>query len=101
MDYHGQTLGVTTNMRPLDGVQLFVTQSLGNSKVDFPSTATRVIDNRWNLAVGATVNRALGGTASLQGTVQHISAYTEQRNPGDPLNEQDDWLAGVTFHKDF
>ncbi len=96
-----QTLGVTTNMRPLDGVQLFVTQSLGNSKVDFPSTATRVIDNRWNLAVGATVNRALGGTASLQGTVQHISAYTEQRNPGDPLNEQDDWLAGVTFHKDF
>jgi hypothetical protein len=41
------------------------------------------------------------GGASLRGSAQHIGAYTESSSPFDPLNEQDDWIAGVTFHKDF
>ena len=96
-----QSLGATVNVKPLDGIQLSATQSLGNAKVNFPSSGTRTVSNRWNLALGATVNKNLGGSASLQGSVQHIGAYTERINPGDALSEEDDWLAGVTFHKEF
>jgi len=96
-----QSLGATLNVRPLEGIQLSVTQSLGNVTVNFPVSGARTINNRWNLTLGATVNRNLGASASLQGTVQHIGAYTERINPGDALGAEDDWLAGVTFHKDF
>jgi len=51
--------------------------------------------------VGATVERTLMGGATLIGTAQHIGAYTERHKPDDLLNEQGDWVAGVTFHKDF
>lgn len=96
-----QSFGATLNVRPGPGVLVFVTQSLGNSKVRFPASGLRNIDNRWNLAVGATVDRSLPGNASIQGTAQHIGAHSERRKPGDPVYEQDDWLAGVTFQKSF
>ena len=41
------------------------------------------------------------GNANLNGSVQHVGAYTERINPGDPLRDQDDWIAGVTLTKDF
>jgi hypothetical protein len=47
------------------------------------------------------VERTLLEGATLVGSAQRISAYTERHNPEDPLNEQGDWLAGITFHKDF
>ena len=96
-----QTLSATLNARPAPGIEFFATQSLGHTTVHFPSTDTRTIDNRWNLALGGTVDRTIAAGASLRGSVQHIGAYTERRNPGDLANEQDDWIAGVTLHKEF
>ncbi len=98
---YDETLTATVNMRPAEGALVFVSQSLLNSRAYFPSTETRDTSNKWNLTVGATVNRNLDGSSSLQGTVQHVGAYTERRNPGDQSDERRDWYAGVTFHKDF
>src|SRR5439155_354407 len=66
-----QTLGATLGIMPMAGVQLFVTQSLGNTKSHFPATNTGTVDNRWNLAVGATVERTMMGGAALRGSAQH------------------------------
>ena len=96
-----QTLGATLAVTPAAGVQVSVTQSLANTRNYFPATRARTVNNQWNLAVGATVERSLMGGATLRGSAQHIGAYTESSNPFAPLNEQDDWIAGVTFHKDF
>jgi len=95
-----QTFGATLGIQPAGGVGLFVTQSLANTKTNFPSAKTKTVDNRWNLTFGATVQRSLPGGASITGSAQHIGSYTEARSPLLPRNEQDDWLAGVTFHKD-
>ena len=96
-----QTLAATMNIYPAEGINLFATQSLGNLKTHLPVQNTRLVSNRWNLILGATVQRTIGGSALLQGSVQHINAYTERRKPDDPLNEQNDWIAGLTFHKEF
>ena len=100
-EVYQQTLGATLAITFATGVQVFATQSLSNTRNYFPATKGRTVDNRWNLAIGATVERTIMGGASLRGSAQHIGAYTESSTPFGPLNEQDDWLAGVTFHKDF
>lgn len=96
-----QSVSASVNIRPASGVQMFVMQSLGNTRIKFPATKTESVDNRWTLVLGATVNRPIMGNAILNGSVQHIGAYTERVNPGDPLSDQDDWIAGVTLTKDF
>jgi hypothetical protein len=96
-----QTLTATVNIKPVSGVLLSVAQSLGNTSTRLLSTDARTVDNRWNLTFGATVDRPVSDTGSLHGTVQHMGAYTERHNPGDPLRAQDDWVAGVSFQKDF
>jgi hypothetical protein len=96
-----QTLGATLIIKPAPGIQVSATQSLGNTKTYFARTKSQVVDNRWNLTIGATVERTIMGGASLRGSAQHIGAYTERQNPVDPLGEQDDWIAGVTLHKEF
>jgi hypothetical protein len=100
-EIYQQTLGATLAITFAAGVQVFATQSLSNTRNYFPATNGRTVDNRWNLAIGATVERTLMNGAALRGSAQHIGAYTESSSPFDPLNEQDDWIAGVTFHKDF
>jgi hypothetical protein len=94
-----QTISATVNMKPTTGVLLFVTQSLSNTRVQ--SAGPTTINNRWNLSLGATIDRTIVGNANLNGTVQHIAAYDEQVLPTDPRNEQDDWIAGVTLVKTF
>ena len=94
-----QTVSATLNIKPVTGVSMFVTQSLSNTRI--ASTGGTTLNNRWNLALGATIARTILGDASLNGTVQHIGAYDERNLPTDPMNEQDDWIAGVTFVKDF
>jgi hypothetical protein len=94
-----QTISASLNLRPAGGVLLFVTQSLSNTRIS--SSAGNTVNNRWNLALGATIDRTIMGNATLNGTVQHIGAYDERRALTDPANEQDDWIAGVTLAKDF
>jgi len=94
-----QTVSATINLKPITGVVLAATQSLSNTRIK--SSGPTTVNNRWNLALGATVDRPILGNATLTGTVQHIGAYDERRSATDPLNEQDDWIAGVTLVKDF
>jgi hypothetical protein len=94
-----QTVSATLNLRPAPGFVLFATQSLSNTRVNSPFGNAHT--NRWNLQTGASVNRTILGDATLQGTATHIGAYDERQVPGAPLNEQDDWVAGVTFSKQF
>ncbi len=96
---YAQTVSASVNFKPSTGILLSVTQSLSNTRIN--SSGGTTINNRWNLALGATVNRPILGGATLNGTVQHIGAYDEKRLPTDPMNEQDDWIAGVTLVKDF
>jgi hypothetical protein len=96
-----QSVSAALNVRPAAGVQMFATQSLGDTKTRFPATGVKSVNNRWTLALGATVNRTILGNANLNGTVQHVGAYTERQTPADVLQEQNDWIAGVTLTKDF
>jgi hypothetical protein len=94
-----QTVSATLTVKPAAGVNFAATQSLSNSRIF--GVGSQTVNNRWNLAVGATIDRTILGDASLSGSVQHIGAYDERRAPGDGLNEQDDWIAGVTLAKNF
>ena len=96
-----QSVSATVDVRPAIGVQMFAAQSLGNTRTRFPATQIESVDNRWTLVLGATVNRNILGSANLNGSVQHVGAYTELRNPGAPALDQDDWIAGVTLTKEF
>src|SRR6185436_1162717 len=86
-----QTVSATINVRPANGMLLFATQSLSNTRVQ--SFGPTTINNRWNLSLGATVNRTILGNGDLNGTVQHIEAYDERMLPTDARNAQDDWIA--------
>ena len=96
-----QSLSASLNVRPAIGVQMFATQTLGNTRTRFPATNIEAVDNRWTLVVGATVNRNILGNANLNGSVQHVGAYTELTDPAIPRLDQDDWIAGVTLTKEF
>lgn len=94
-----QTVSATINVRPAYGMLLFATQSLSNTRVT--STGPATINNRWNLSLGATIQRTIMGNGDLNGTVQHIEAYDARMLPTDPRNAQSDWIAGVTLVKYF
>jgi len=100
-EIYQQSLSATLSVRPAQGVQMFATQSLGSTKSRFPATETRSVNNRWTLLLGASVNRTILGDATLNGSVQHVGAYTERQTAEDLLQEQNDWIAGVTLTKDF
>jgi hypothetical protein len=100
-----QNLGLTLGVKPVPGVILTGTQSLASTKNYFLPNNTSEVRNHWNLTIGALVNRELPAGIALQGSVQHISEYTEippNAPPGtDPTDVQDYWLAGATLNKEF
>ena len=96
-----QILGVSAAVKPMAGIQVVVTQSLQNAVTNFLATRARAVENRWNLEVGAQVDRPLGGTGTLTGSVRRIGAYTERVNPEDSLNDVGYWIANITLHKEF
>src|SRR5207249_9898607 len=96
-----QSVSAKSHLAPSAGFQMFATMRLRNPRIRSPATRSETVDNRWTLAIGATINRCMLGNANLNGSVQHVGAYTERINPGDPLRDQDDWIAGVTLTKDF
>lgn len=100
-ELYQQNLGVTVGVRPLKGIAFTATQSLSNTRQYFPTPSLNTNGNRWNLNLGATVDRELPGDMTLRGSVQHISEYGETPEPLPSANVVDYWLAGVTFTKDF
>ncbi len=95
-----QSLAATLSMNPLRGIQLTISQILENSKTYRPDGPVD-INNRWHLNIAGNVNREVSRGATLQGSVQHIGAYTERRATGGDLFQENTWVAGITFTKDF
>ena len=96
-----QTLSASVILKPVSGIDLFLIQSLGNTTTTIPASLTTTIDTRWNLALGANIDRPILGDAELKGTVQHIAGYTERRDLTDPFHEQDDWYVAASLLKPF
>ena len=97
-----QNLSFTVGVRPLSGIVLSATQSLGNTRNYFYAPVTPATTrNRWNLNLGASVDRTLPGDLVLQGTIQHIGEYTEADETLPRRDEVDYWLAGATLQKSF
>jgi hypothetical protein len=96
-----QNVGVTLGVRPVQGITFSATQSLSNSR-NYSSTPGQDTNaNRWNMNLGAVVDRELPGGMTLNGSVQHIGEYTEMPSPLPSARVVDYWLAGVTFTKAF
>jgi hypothetical protein len=96
-----QNLGLTVGVRPFRGITLSATQSLANTRNYFPTPSSNTKRNRWNLNLGATVDRELPGDMTLQGSVQHIGEYTERPSNLPSAELVSYWLAGATFTKVF
>lgn len=96
-----QNLSVTVGIRPFQGVVVAATQSLANTRTYITTPPVTTNRNRWNLNVGATVDRPLPGDMTLQGMVQHIGEYTELPRDLPSVEQVDYWIAQVQFSKDF
>ncbi len=96
-----QNLSVTVGIRPFQGIVLTATQSLANTRTYITTPAASTNRNRWNLNVGATVDRPLPGDMTLQGMIQHIGEYTELPKNLPSVDQIDYWIAQVQFTKDF
>ena len=96
-----QTLAVTVGLQVVSGVRLIGTQSLLNQRnYDVPRGTVRV-RNRFSLIGGAEVNRTLPGGSQIIGALRHIGGYEERMTPLPPPREENYWIAGVTFQKNF
>ena len=100
-ELYQQNLSLTVGFRPFQGIVFTATQSLSNSRNYITSPAFDTNRNRWNLNVGATVDRPLPGDMTLQGSVQRIGEYTEMPGALPPVDVVDYWIASAQFSKDF
>jgi hypothetical protein len=96
-----QNVGVTLGVRPFRGITLSATQSLANTRNQFPTPSQNTNKNRWNLNISALVDRELPGDMTLQGSVQHVGEYTEKPGSQPSTEVVDYWIAGATFTKSF
>jgi len=101
LETYEQTLSVTVGLRIIAGVRLIGTQSLLNQRnYDIPR-GTSTLHNRFSLNGGIEVNRTLAGGSEIIGALRHIGGYDQKVTPQSPTREEDYWIAGVTFQKDF
>jgi hypothetical protein len=96
-----QNVSVMLGVRPLPGIILTATQSLGNTRNYFYAPVTTANRNRWNLNLGAQIDRTLPGDLILQGSIQHIGEYTAAEGNLPMRDEIDYWLAGASLMKNF
>jgi hypothetical protein len=101
LDLYVQNVSVMLGIRPFPGVVLNATQSLGNTRTYTYGPPTTGNRNRWNLNLGAQVDRTLPGELTLQGSIQHIGEYTEAEEDLPRRDEVDYWLAGASLTKNF
>jgi hypothetical protein len=99
-ELYQQNLSATIGVRPFAGIVLTATQSLANTRNYITTPSIETNRNRWNLNLGATVDRPLPGEMTLQGMIQRIAEYTELPNQP-PIDVVDYWIASVQFTKDF
>jgi hypothetical protein len=96
-----QILEGSVGIRPVPGVLLLAKQSLAGTQNHDIISDQRNMTKQWNLSLGLEVNRSFWGNAGLIGAVRHESRYQNLSTMTGSVNEEDDWIAGVTFQKDF
>lgn len=96
-----QNLSATVGIRPFRGIVLTATQSLANSRTYLITPPLDTNRNRWNLNLGATVDRPLPGDMTLSGSIQHIGEFTELPKDLPSVEQVNYWIATVQFGKDF
>jgi hypothetical protein len=96
-----QTLKVGFGVKIVPGVTLSAVQGLFNQKgYDFIRSKS-TLRNRFTLDAGINVNRTFPGDCGIVGALRHVGGYDEITTPQSVPNEEDYWIAGVTFQKQF
>jgi len=101
VETYDQTLAATVGIAIARGIRFVGTQSLLNQRNHFLVNDKRTLRNRWNLTGGIEIERTIWDGAQLLGAVRHIGSYDEQQLPNTPNNEEEYWIAGITFQKQF
>jgi hypothetical protein len=96
-----QTLEGTIGIRPVPGVTFVVKQNLSDTVNRNLVSATRQGTEQWNLTLGLEVNRSFWNGAGITGTVQREQKYQNLSNLAQSTSEENHWLAGITFQKEF
>ncbi|HKQ20274.1 MAG TPA: hypothetical protein VJW75_11065, partial [Candidatus Eisenbacteria bacterium] len=101
VETYDQTLAASVGIAVARGIRILAAQSLLNQRNHFLINNSRTVRNRWNLSAGIEIERGIWDGAEVRGAVRHIGSYDEQQLPNLPNNEEDYWIAGITFHKQF
>jgi hypothetical protein len=96
-----QIMEGTVGIRPVPGVLLVAKQSLADTRNHDIITERRTTTQQWNLSLGLEVNRSFWDGAGLIGAVRHESRHQNLSTRGRSVNEEDNWITGVTFQKEF
>jgi hypothetical protein len=101
LETYEQTLAVTQGIQFARGVRGVVTQSLLNQRNYDLATGRSDLRNRFSFNGGFDVSRTLSNGAQLIGAVRYIGGYDEKLTPATLPREEDYWIAGLTFQKEF
>ncbi len=96
-----QTLRVGCGIKVVPGVTLSAIQGLFNQKSHDFARSSNSVRNRFSLDAGIDVNRTFPGDCGILGALRHIGGYDEITASQPIANEEDYWIAGVTFQKQF
>jgi hypothetical protein len=101
VETYEQTLKVGCGIKVLPGVTLSAIQGLFNQKSHEFVRNTKSLRNRFSLDAGIDVNRTFSGNCGIVGALRHIAGYDEITATQKLPNEEEYWIAGVTFQKQF
>jgi hypothetical protein len=96
-----QTLRVGCGIRIVPGVTVSAIQGLFNQKSHDFARSSNSVRNRFSLDAGIDVNRTFPGGCGIVGALRHIGGYDEITASQTTANEEDYWIAGATFQKQF
>ncbi|HEY6572064.1 MAG TPA: hypothetical protein VI198_01995, partial [Candidatus Eisenbacteria bacterium] len=96
-----QILEGTIGIRPIRGVTLLVKQSLADTENRDLVGGGRTGTDQWNLALGLEVNRTFWNGAGLTGAIRREERYQNVSNKIGSVEEENHWLASMTFNKAF
>jgi hypothetical protein len=96
-----QTLRVGCGIKIVPGVTLSAIQGLFNQKSHDFVRSSNSVRNRFSLDAGIDVNRTFPGDCGIVGALRHIGGYDEITASQTNANEEDYWIAGATFQKQF
>ena len=96
-----QTLEGTIGLRPFRGVTLIVKQSLSDTENRDLVGGGRNGTDQWNLSLGLELNRSFWNGAGLTGAIRREERYQNVMSKVGSVEEENHWLALISFQKEF